>query len=635
VYCLPSTLRRRILCVLATISLICLSGFVSHAATVEGLGVKRVLILHSFGRNFAPFTAVSSTFRSELAQQSAAPIEFLEASLESTLFAEAASETPLVEYLRAMFAKRPADLLVAIGAPAMMFFQRHRETLSGVPMLVVAADKRRLGDLERDGNATAFGISLDLAGVVENILRLLPKTTNIEVVTGNSPFERFWQTEFRRDTQHLNDRVRLNWLNDLSFEEIRRRSSILPRDSAIVYFLLVVDAAGLPYEQERALDVLRRESNAPIFGIFDHQLGHGIVGGPLSPYQEVSRQSARIALRILNGTPASSIQPVFLGPAAPEYDWRELRRWGINESRLPPGSLVRFRSPSVWQQYHWYIIAALAIMALQAVLITDLLLERARRRRGETDLQRNREQLAHVTRISTMGELAASLAHELNQPLTAILSNAQAAQRFLNAKPAELKEVDEILEDIVTDNNRAGEVIRRMRALVKKEELDFAPINIVSVINDVVQLVHSDGILRNIRVQIECQDGLPRVRGDRVQLQQVVLNLLINAFDAMKEAIATERNVKVRAKTNGAGTVEVSVRDHGTGLTSNELARIFQPFYTTKREGLGMGLPISRSIIEAHGGRLWAENNADRGATFHFTVLAIDGAPSHGTDMDR
>ena len=634
-YCLPSTLRRRILCVLATISLICLSGFVSHAAPVERLGVKRVLILHSFGRNFAPFTAVSSTFRSELAQQSAAPIEFLEASLESTLFADTDSETPLVEYLRALFAKRPADLLVAIGAPAMMFFQRHRETLSGVPMLVVAADKRRVSDLGRDGNATAFGISLNLAGVVENILRILPMTTNIDVVTGNSPFERFWQMEFRRDTQRLNDRVRLNWLNDLSFEEIRGRLSRLPRNSAIIYFLLVVDAAGLPYEQERALDVLRHESNAPIFGIFDHQLGRGIVGGPLYPYQEVSRESARIALRILNGTPANSIEPVFLGPAAPEYDWRELRRWGIDESRLPPGSLVRFRSPSVWEQYHWYIFAALAIMALEAVLITDLLLERARRRRGETDLQRNREQLAHVTRISTMGELAASLAHELNQPLTAILSNAQAAQRFLNAKPAELKEVDEILEDIVMDNNRAGEVIRRMRALVKKEELDFAPINIVSVINDVVQLVHSDGILRNIRVQIECQDGLPRVRGDRVQLQQVVLNLLINAFDAMKEAIATERNVKVRAKTNGAGAVEVSVQDHGTGLTRDELARIFQPFYTTKREGLGMGLPISRSIIEAHGGRLWAENNADRGATFHFTVLAIDGAASLATIVDR
>ncbi len=257
------------------------------------------------------------------------------------------------------------------------------------------------------------------------------------------------------------------------------------------------------------------------------------------------------------------------------------------------------------------------------------------RKHAESELQRNREQLAHVTRISTMGELATSLAHELNQPLTAILSNAQAAQRFLSAKPADLDEVREILEDIVKDNSRAGEVIHRMRALVKKEHLEFAPINIAGVIGDVVQLVHSDGILRNIRVEIECQDGLPSVRGDRVQLQQVVLNLLINAFDAMKEATAKERNVKVRAKTNGAGTVEISVRDHGTGLTSDELTKIFQPFYTTKPEGLGMGLPISRSITEAHGGRLWAENNADRGATFYFTVPAINGEASLPTTMDR
>ena len=274
-------------------------------------------------------------------------------------------------------------------------------------------------------------------------------------------------------------------------------------------------------------------------------------------------------------------------------------------------------------------------MALQAVLITDLLLERARRRRGETDLRRNREQLAHVTRISTMGELAASLAHELNQPLTAILSNAQAAHRFLNAKPADLKEVQEILEDIVSDNNRAGEVIRRMRALVKKEELEFAPIHIASVIGEVVQLLHSDEILHNIHVELDCQDGLPNVRGNRVQLQQVILNLLMNAFDAMKDAPAAERKVVVRAQAKDAGIVEISVRDRGTGLTGDSLSKIFQPFYTTKREGLGMGLPISRSILEAHGGRLWAENNADRGATFHFTVLAIDDAASLATIVDR
>ena len=365
--------------------------------------VKRVLILHSFGRNFAPFTAVSSTFRAELARQSAAPIEFLEASLESTLFAEAGSETPLVEYLRALFTKRPADLIVPIGAPAMFFLQRHSDILfPGVPVLVVAADKRRLSGLNPSANATAFGISLDLAGIVDNILRVLPRTTNVEVVTGNSPFERFWQTEFRRDSQRLTDRVHFNWLNELSFEEIDRRLSRLPPDSAIVYFLLVVDAAGVPYEQERALDALRRNSNAPIFGIFDHQLGRGIVGGPLYPYQEVSRESARIALRILNGTPANSIKPVFLG-AVPEYDWRELRRWGIDESRLPQGSIIRFRSPSAWEQYRWYIIAALAIIMIEAALIVGLLLQRTRRRRAEAELRESQEFMELSTNAGEMG----------------------------------------------------------------------------------------------------------------------------------------------------------------------------------------------------------------------------------------
>jgi two-component system sensor kinase FixL len=214
------------------------------------------------------------------------------------------------------------------------------------------------------------------------------------------------------------------------------------------------------------------------------------------------------------------------------------------------------------------------------------------RKHAESELQRNREQLAHVTRVSTMGELATSLAHEINQPLTAILSNAQAAQRFLSAKPVDLDEVLEILEDIVTDNSRAGEVIHRVRALVKKGELAFAPINIAGVIGDVVQLVHSDGILRNIRVELECQDGLPSVRGDRVQLQQVVLNLLINAFDAMKEATAKERNVKVRAKTNGAGTVEISVRDHGTGLTSDELAKISSLSTLPSAKGSAWDFPL-------------------------------------------
>ncbi len=242
------------------------------------------------------------------------------------------------------------------------------------------------------------------------------------------------------------------------------------------------------------------------------------------------------------------------------------------------------------------------------------------RKQTELELRQEREELAHVTRISTMGELAASLAHELNQPLTAILSNAQAAQRFMAANPADLEEVREILKDIVQDNSRASEVIRRMRALVRKGELEIAPLDVAAVIGDVVMMVRSDAIRHNIRVLLELHPDLPPVRGDKVQLQQVMLNLLLNAFDALKDCPVAERQVAVQAQLDGARLLRVAVRDRGVGLSGDKLAKIFQPFYTTKHDGLGMGLSICRSIVNAHGGGLWAENNSDRGATFYFTV---------------
>ena len=256
------------------------------------------------------------------------------------------------------------------------------------------------------------------------------------------------------------------------------------------------------------------------------------------------------------------------------------------------------------------------------------------RKQADSELQHNRQQLAHVTRISTMGELAASLAHELNQPLTAILSNAQAAQRFMAANPPDLQEVQEILKDIVQDDSRASEVIQRMRALVKKEEVAFAPLDLGEVIRDVARLVHSDAALLNVDVALELYPNLPTVQGDRVQLQQVVLNLLLNAFDAMKDCPVNERRVVLQTEQDGARMMKLAVRDRGPGLRGDKLDKIFQPFYTTKRDGLGMGLSISRTIIEAHGGRLWAENNPDRGATFYFTMPEGLGKRNNGIVED-
>jgi len=240
------------------------------------------------------------------------------------------------------------------------------------------------------------------------------------------------------------------------------------------------------------------------------------------------------------------------------------------------------------------------------------------RRNIERATARQRDEVAHLSRVAMLGELSGSLAHELNQPLMGILSNAQAAQRFLAADDVNLDEVREILDDIVEDDRRAGEVIRRLRALLKRGEVQHAPLDISNVVDDVLRLTRNDLMNRDVAASAELAPDLPTVLGDRIQLQQVLLNLVINACEAMAGVPGTPQ-VHIRTRGAGGAGVEVSVSDRGGGIPPGDLERIFEPFVTTKEHGTGLGLSICRTIIAAHGGRLWAENN-DAGATFRFTV---------------
>ncbi|MBI1374763.1 MAG: PAS domain S-box protein [Phycisphaera sp.] len=275
------------------------------------------------------------------------------------------------------------------------------------------------------------------------------------------------------------------------------------------------------------------------------------------------------------------------------------------------------------------------IQMLEGRFVLASIVDISERKRVELELARQRNELAHLSRVTMLGELSGSLAHELNQPLASILSNAQAAQRYMQHATPDLDEVRDILQDIVDQDRRAGQIISRLRSLLHRGEVNRESVELNQLIHDALNLIRSDMINQSVRLEPQFDEGLPLISGDTVQLQQVLINLVMNGCDAMAGSPKPDRRLIVRTTVDGSDC-HVEVVDHGTGVPDDQLEAIFTPFFTTKSSGMGLGLAVCRTIVDAHGGRLWATNNADRGATIHFTLpIAKPGdEPHEGSDAD-
>ncbi len=365
-------------CVGATILLLVTHG----TAAAES---KRVMMLHSFGRDSKPWSDYAKNIRGELDRQSPWPLDITEHPLLAARSSEENPEAAFAEYLRALYTERPLDLIVSFGAPAVAFVQRYRKQLfATTPMVFTAVEQRRVQYSILTPNDTVVAVAHSFPAIFENILRVLPDTTTVAVVSGNSPNERFWAEEMRREGRRFGDRISFVWYNDLPFEEVLKRAAELPPNSAIYWHLVNVDAAGVVQDNDRALRRLYAVANAPIFSYHDTFFGLGIVGGPMHSLVEGSRGTAAVAIRILGGEKASDIKIPATGFATPKFDWREMQRWGISERRLPPGSEIHFRNPTAWDQYRAQILLVCAVVLVQSALIAWLIYTRRKRRRSET-----------------------------------------------------------------------------------------------------------------------------------------------------------------------------------------------------------------------------------------------------------
>ena len=588
---------------------------------------KRVLMLHSFGLRFKPWNLYAEAIRAEISRRG--NVDFQDHSLLTARLNSDKSDGPFVDYLYALNADQPPDLIVAIGAPAANFVQRHRKDLfPKTPMVFTVVQERRVDFAKLTEYDTVVASSTDVSHFFDNILRVLPLTNTIAVVVGTSPNETFWLEARRRDTASLAERLQFRWYNKLSFEDILKDTAVLPPHSAIYWLMMNVDGAGVTHESGSALSRLSAAANAPIFAHDSTYFGEGIVGGPMHSVPELSKKTAEVAIRILNGEKAGDIKPSFVPLAAPVFDWRQMQRWGISESNLPPGSKIDFREPTMLERYWWQTALIITIIFMQAGLIAILLQEHRRRQLAEVQARQRMAELAHVNRFSTAGELTASIAHEINQPLGSILTNAETAQAILKSQSPDIAERPDIIElkdivnDILQDDRRATEVIRRMRSLLKKAPFELKNLDLNDLARETVEFLSTLAIGRKVElVSVITPHALP-ILGDRIQLQQVILNLVVNGIDAMRDTPSANRIINIRT-SRVENFAQLSVSDRGPGIPEGKLKEVFEPFFTSKAEGMGMGLSIARTIIETHNGQISARNRDHGGASLRVKLPLV------------
>jgi signal transduction histidine kinase len=586
----------------------------------ESLTPQRVLLIFSEARDLPGNVLMEQAVRQEMQAHSTNFVEFFTESMDASTVHDLNHYHFFGDYIKEKYQGQHLDLIMMFMSRNFLLAQEMNTALpTNIPSIFVVLNDLDVTTPPAGRPSAGIFQRFDIPGTVKFIFRLQPETRHVVVVGGVSPADQATAGRIS-DMARSVAGVKFDFWTNLPVGVICDNAPTLPSDTVILLGTVQRDMTGETFYTPQVVQRLAPLASVPVYVLGEGSIGTGALGGNVMDSESLGAEAGKMALRVLAGTSVDEIPVEVRTNGTPMVDWRQLQRWHINESRLPVDSVIHYRPASLWGEHKILIVCVTAGLLLQALTIVGLLVQRGQQRQAEAEIERQRMELAHVARVSTVGQLASALTHELNQPLGAILRNAEAAELFLQNDPPNLEEVRAILTDIRRDDKRAGNVIDRMRTLYKRRSVALDPLDLRELVEDTIALTRAEAAAKHVRLSTQLPAELPDAQGDRVHLQQVLLNLILNGMEAMATVPPSRRSLSVRVEETKKGNLLIEVSDQGTGMAPDVAARIFEPFFTTKSNGMGMGLAISQTIIEAHGGDIWVESKSGQGTTFRLIL---------------
>jgi signal transduction histidine kinase len=586
----------------------------------------RVVVLNDGDSGLPAFQLMDRALRSVLRAPGRPPIDIYAESLDTLRFPEGTLDEGFAALFGRKYRDLPVDVVVAIGDGSLRFAEKHRAQLWPGAYLIFQGLVGDMSERRFAPRTSGWGTRNDIAGIADLALRLRPGTRRLIVVSGTGNYDVRLAGVAKEQLADAAKRLAIEHWERVDVDALARRLAALAPHDAVIYVGISRDATGRRFQVADATNHVSAPSKAPVYGHLETMLGNGIVGGTMYSFESRGARTGEAVLAVLQG---GSLPTVLDGGSSTcVVDARQLERWGMDESRLPAGCEIRFPLPSLWREYRWHVLGALAVIFAQAALIAALVWQRRARGRAETEARQRRAELAQAGRLALAGELTASIAHEINQPLGSILANAGAAEALLRRDPGASEELKAILADIRSADQRASEIIRRVRALVTTRQAEPERIEARAIVEEALAILRPEADRRRIAVDAGVEPGLPPLMVDRIQAHQAIVNLCINAMEAMDDCPPERRRLGLRATKGGDRSVRFIVSDTGPGILQAHMPHLFDSFFTTKENGTGLGLSITRSIAEAHGGSVGAENRAGAGAVFILTLPAAEARVS-------